>query len=114
MRIMLGVEPDLGVPRRLRDIQRHIGTRRLERRERKHEPRFLAQFPRPRSGRILARLPGTRWRRPRPIAREIRAEVSAVEDQELAAGRVLAPNHDTGGVPWLSSHGKPVPRRFHC
>ena len=58
MRIVLGVEPDLGVPRRLRDIQRHIGTRRLERRERKHEPRFLAQFPRRRSGRILG--PGCR------------------------------------------------------
>jgi hypothetical protein len=71
MRVVLGIQDDLGLPRSFRDVQREIGIRGLNRSERELEPRLLAQLSRGGDSGLLSGLPGAGRRRPRPVTGEL-------------------------------------------
>jgi hypothetical protein len=76
VRVVLGVEDDFGVPRSLRDVEGDVRIGRLDLGESQVESRLLAQLPRGRDLGGLTGLPRAGRRRPRPVPREVRPEVS--------------------------------------
>jgi hypothetical protein len=111
--VVLRIEDDLYGGRRFGEVEGNLLAQRLDPPERKAEPCLLEELARCGGVRVLARLSRPRRRRPPPVPGEPRAEVGAMEDEELASVRAFAPDDHARRERGLARNREAVPGGLH-